>query len=283
MGIILCGTCAWSDHTDFYPPGLKPAERLPFYARHFPVVEVDSSFYHPLPQRHAERWAQVTPPGFRFDVKAYRALTRHDREAPASPEERERLAAGFVEALEPLRAAGKLRAVLLQFPPWFACRAEHRDYLRWCREALAPCRVAVEFRHRSWFEGAEAARTLAFLEREGLVHVIADEPQVGTGCVPPVVAATAPDLAILRFHGRNAATWYARTRTSGERFNYLYSRAELAEWAERIGRLAEEVEEVHALMNNNHANYAILNARELMELLGLAPPATSTPPPWEST
>ncbi|MBX6377833.1 MAG: DUF72 domain-containing protein [Clostridia bacterium] len=269
---ILCGTCAWSDHQGFYPEGIRPNERLVYYARHFPVVEVDATFYHPASRRNAQRWAEVTPPGFRMDVKAYRALTRHVRgEGAPSREEVETHARGFVEALEPLRRAGKLGAVLLQFPPWFVHNAGNRTYLAWLAGLLRPLRVAVEFRHRSWFSGAAAERTLRFLRDLGLIHVVVDEPQVGSGSVPPVVEATCEDLAIVRFHGRNAATWYARTASSGERFRYLYSREELAQWVEPLQRLAGQVREVHVLMNNNYGDYAVRNAFDLMELLGLLP------------
>src|SRR5690606_5363520 len=124
--------------------------------------------------------------------------------------------------------------------------------------------------HVSWFRGENREATLEFLRELGAVHVACDAPQVGSGTVPRVVAVTDPRLAIVRFHGRNARTWYIRAETTAQRFDYLYSKEELAEWLPAIRDvLAREAAEVHLLMNNNRANYAVRNALDLMELLGL--------------
>lgn len=272
MARILCGTCAWADHEDFYPPGLKPGDRLAYYARFFPIVEVDSTFYALQPARNFALWAQRTPPHFVFNVKAYGAMTRHHRQPRPGEEDLAAVFRQFDAALEPLRAAGKLRAVHFQFPPWFVASDANRAWVEHCREWFHRDLVAVEFRHRSWFAGGEAGRTLAWLKRLGAVHVICDEPQVGSGCVPLVEAVTCPRLAIVRFHGRNAATWYKKGETSAERFDYLYSREELAAFVPLVQRLAAAAEEVHLLLNNNRANYAVRNSLDLMELLGLPVP-----------
>ncbi|MBX6349964.1 MAG: DUF72 domain-containing protein [Clostridia bacterium] len=274
MGEIRVGTCAWSDHENFYPAGLPPAERIRYYARHFPVVEVDSTYYHMPSERNFRLWAERTPPGFVFDVKAYRAMTRHDRgrAGPPDPMPLEEVFLRFAEALSPLQAAGKLGALLLQFPPWFRQSEANFDYLLFCRRMLAGLCLAVEFRHRSWFEGEERERTLAFLAEHGFVHVVADEPQVGSGSVPLVVAVTNPELAVVRLHGRNADTWYLGGRTSGERFRYKYGGDELGEWARTARGLAGKAREVHVLFNNNFGDYAVVNARELRDLLGLPAP-----------
>jgi len=130
--------------------------------------------------------------------------------------------------------------------------------------------VAVEFRDRTWCSGRDRTEaTLGVLEAHDFVHVVCDEPQVGSGSVPPVPAVTRRELVILRFHGRNERMWYARTKTSGERFNYLYSLEELQEWVPVIQELAGRAEEVHVLMNNNFANYAVRNAYQIGRLLGL--------------
>ncbi len=260
---IRVGTCNWADHTDFYPPSLRPTERLGYYARHFSVVEVDSTFYHLQPARNFAAWAARTPPDFVFDVKAYRELTWHDRQEP-SADTFER----FGESLRPLHEAGKLRAVLFQFPPWFTNQPQHREYLATCAEFLPDQTIAVEFRHRSWLAPEAREETLELLRDLGYVHVMVDEPQIGTGSVPPVVAVTNPRLAIVRFHGRNRQKWYARTASSGERFDYLYRREELAEWLPAIADVAAQAGEVHLLLNNNRANYAVRNAKDLQSLLG---------------
>jgi uncharacterized protein YecE (DUF72 family) len=179
--------------------------------------------------------------------------------------------------VQPLRTSGKLRAIHFQFPPWFTATAGNRAYLATLHIHFPDDRIAIEFRHRSWLTPEEAPRTLAQLRDEQLAYVIADEPQIGSGSVPPLVAITSPELAILRLHGRNAKTWYIRDAAStGERFDYLYSRQELGEWVPQLRDLAERVAEVHVLTNNNRSNYAVVNAFDLIELLGL--PQRSTIP-----
>ncbi|BDG60425.1 DUF72 domain-containing protein [Caldinitratiruptor microaerophilus] len=268
MGRVRVGTCAWSDHEAFYPPGLPARERLSYYARFFRLVEVDSTFYALQPARNFALWADRTPEDFLFNVKAYGALTRHHRQPRPGEEDLGQVFRRFSESLAPLRAAGKLRAVHLQFPPWFTATRESESYLRYCREALPHDLLAVEFRHRSWFHQGRAEETLRFLREHEMVHVVCDEPQVGWGCVPLVPAVTHPGLSILRLHGRNAATWYKSGKTSAERFDYLYSRTELAGLLGVVRRLEADAGEVHVLMNNNRSNYAVRNALDMLELLG---------------
>ncbi|HEY8346110.1 MAG TPA: DUF72 domain-containing protein [Symbiobacteriaceae bacterium] len=273
MAVIRVGTCAWSDHEDYYPPGLPPSQRLSYYARHFSVVEVDSTFYRLQPARWFAAWADRTPPDFVFNVKAYGAMTRHHRQPRPGEEDLAEVFRRFDASVQPLRSAGKLRALHFQFPPWFTCTPENRQWVAYCREQFPRDLVAVEFRHRSWFQDGAREETLRFLRELEAVHVICDEPQVGSGCVPPVVAVTHPALAIVRFHGRNRSTWYIRGERSADRFNYLYSKAELQEWVRPVREeLEPAVAEVHLLMNNNRANYAVRNALDMMELLGLPVP-----------
>ncbi|HOV43898.1 MAG TPA: DUF72 domain-containing protein [Syntrophothermus lipocalidus] len=271
MGTVLVGTCAWSDHTDFYPPGLKPTRQLEYYAQFFPVVEIDSTFYALQPARNFAGWARKTPENFVFDVKAYRVITRHDR-SPMDKDELAYIVNRFASSLHPLEEAGKLRAVLLQFPPFFVCNPRNISYLLWCRERLASFTLAVEFRHRSWFEGDTRDQTLKLLADNRLVNVVCDEPQIGQGSVPMVAEVTYPKLVICRFHGRNAQMWYRKgLKTSGERFNYLYSDEELEELLGRVLPLSEKAEEMHILMNNNFGDYAVRNALRIREMLGQKP------------
>lgn len=273
MARIRVGTCAWSDHEAYYPPGLPPRERLSYYARHFSIVEVDSTFYRLQPAKWFASWAERTPPDFRFNVKAYGAMTKHHREPRPGEEDVVEVFRRFAASVAPLREAGKLGALHFQFPPWFTCTPAAREWVQFCREFFADDLVAVEFRHVSWFSGENRAATLEFLRRLRAVHVVCDAPQVGSGTVPRVVAVTDPRLAIVRFHGRNAKTWYIRGTTSQQRFDYLYSREELAEWLQPIREvLAPAAAEVHLLMNNNRSNYAVRNALDLMSLLGMPTP-----------
>jgi len=270
MGKILVGTCNWIDHEGFYPKGVKPAARISYYAQYFPIVEVDSTFYTLQPQRNFKVWCERTPPGFAFNVKAYRELTKHERTedgklAEPSADAFEK----FSYSLQPMRECGKLRAILFQFPPWFHDNEENREYIQTCQEFFPDDQLAVEFRHRSWLTEDNRAATFQFLADAGLTYVMVDEPQVGGGSIPLVPAVTNPALAIFRLHGRNVRTWYKKgLPSSGQRFKYLYSRAELGELVPEIEEVARQAREVHVLMNNNYGNYAVINARDVMDLLG---------------
>ncbi len=278
-GQVLVGTCNWADHQGYYPSGLKSTERISYYARHFPVVEVDSTYYSLQPRRNFEAWCARTPEGFLFNVKAYRELTQHNR-TPSGEVETPSVESfqKFSYSLDPMRECGKLRAVHFQFPPWFRRSKQNLEYIQTCRELMPDDLLAVEFRHRSWMEGEHADETLAFLRERHLAYVMVDEPQVGSGSVPPTVAVTNPDLAIVRFHGRNAETWYKKgLKSSTERFKYLYTQQELAEWIPAVERVQQEAREVHLLLNNNYGNYAVRNAVDLLELLGQPAPQLELP------
>lgn len=263
-GRVLVGTAAWSDHQDFYPKGLKPGDRIRYYAEHFPVVEVNSSYYHIMPRRNYQLWTEKTPDDFTFNVKAFGQLTGHVRDEPATPAVFEQ----FRESYAPLREAGKLGAVLFQYPPWFGASDENKAYIAHCAELMADDPILVEFRNASWLKGAQTEDTLAFLRDLRLSYVTVDAPQVGTGTAPRVVAVTNPGLAYLRMHGRNTATWYKRVETTGERFNYLYSQPEIEQLAEDARALAEHAQLVHVIFNNNMQNYAVTNAEMMIATLG---------------
>ena len=293
---VLVGTCSWTDptlvkETDWYPRrSMTAAERLAFYASRFPVVEVDSTYYFPPTPELAGSWVERTPDGFTFDVKAWSLLTGHptfpeslwpDLQAEVAPEHRGKrrlyrhhLAADaldeawerFRHALAPLASSGRLGAVLLQFPRWFGPKTANRRQLAAAVERLGGLRALVEFRHRRWMEGDECERTLGLLEDLGASYVCVDAPPGFASSVPPVVAATS-ELAVVRFHGRNAATWEAQVATAAERFRYLYSEEELAEWVPRVKELAASSSEVHLLMNNCWRDQAVTNAAQLAELL----------------
>ncbi len=263
-GIIRVGTCAWADHEEFYPPGVRSTDRISYYAQRYPVVEVNSSFYHLLPPRNYAGWAAKTPDDFVFNVKAFGQLTQHRREEPPTRE----AFSTFRESYQPLVEAEKLRSVLFQFPPWFTDEPRNRDYLRRVAYEMAGHQVVVEFRHTSWLAPDRVPETLGLLADLGLGYVVVDAPQIGTGTAPLVPAVTDADLAYVRLHGRNARTWYKKTQTTGERFDYLYSADELAEWVPCVRDLAERAAEVHVMFNNNRRNYATVNAEQMMRLLG---------------
>jgi uncharacterized protein YecE (DUF72 family) len=272
---IRIGTCSWADESltrYFYPASIKGAEeRLRYYTERFDTVEANSTYYH-LPAREmVERWAERTPDGFVMHVKAFGVMTRHPvkveqlptdlrDEAPVDdrgrvdrpPREfRAEIFRRFHEALEPLREAGKLGGILLQFPSYVVPKPASFDYLEWAQEQLAGDEALVEFRHASWLDDEHRDETLAFLERRGMTYVMVDAPRTGGRNVLPTVVETTSPTAYVRFHGRNAETWNKRTRSAAERFDYLYSEEELGEWVGPLAELAGKAETVYAMFNNN--------------------------------
>jgi len=277
----------------WYPPSAKSAaDRLRYYAERYDTVEVDSSFYGLPSERNSTLWAERTPPGFTFHVKAFAMLTRHGvkpEQLPAglrslqdleldrygriihpSGRLREDVFAWFSSALVPLRDAGKLGVILLQFPPYFVANAANRAYITYAASLLAPDRVAVEFRHASWVGPEELEHTLDLLAGLCLSYVGVDEPRLdSTGVLPPLTAATST-IGYVRFHGRNAATWHARVGSAAERFKYDYPEDELAQWVAPLRQLAAETTVTYAMFNNCYGDYAPRNARQLMSLLDAA-------------
>jgi uncharacterized protein YecE (DUF72 family) len=275
MATLRIGTCSWADEAlskYFYPPGTPSGARLPYYAEHFDTVEVDSTYYRlPVPEM-VERWAERTPDDFVFHVKAFGVMTRHAVKVEALPtdlrdeaptddkgrlerpsrEFRAEIFRRFRDALQPLRSAGKLGGILMQFAPYVVPREASIDYLEWAREQLGDDEMLVEFRHRSWYEDDQRAETLALLERIGATHVVVDAPKVDAKNVPPTVLAVTSSMTYVRFHGRNADTWNVRGRSAAERFDYLYSEDELREWVEPLQELAGQVEQAFAVFNNNN-------------------------------
>jgi uncharacterized protein YecE (DUF72 family) len=291
------GTSSWTDptlvrDTSFYPKGAGSAEdRLRYYSSIFPVVEVDSTFYAPPSLQVSKTWVGRTPANFRMDVKAFGLFTGHpvasrtlwadlrDAVLPdhvdkakiyathLEPDALDEAWLRFEHALRPLHDAGKLGAVMFQWPPWFTAKRANRELLEQLPQRLSDYQLAVEFRHGSWMAENDRERTLDLLARNGLAYVVVDEPQGFKNSVPPVAAATA-DLAVVRFHGRNAENWLRKGITPAERFRYLYRAEELQEWVAPIRQLDDQANETHALMNNCYQDYGVRNAHDLARLLG---------------
>jgi uncharacterized protein YecE (DUF72 family) len=278
--VIRLGTCSWADAgllATWYPPPVRTAEgRLAYYAERFDMVEVDSPFYRlPSPETTA-RWAERTPDGFTFHVKASGELTGH------RPGEREESARAFREAVAPLEASGKLRGVLLQYPPWLAKSREAARGILETAALLEPLVPLVEFRHASWLAPDELPTTLELCRRNGLAFVSLDVPP---NALPRVAEAT-HGVAYVRFHGRNQETWFKKVETSAERFDWLYERDELAEWVEPLERLGREADELYVLFNNNRDDFAPRSAQLLRGLLdeaGLPAAGGIEPEPAEPT
>lgn len=267
--------------------------RLRYYASVFDGVEVNSSYYAIPDIRNTLRWVERTPPGFVFHVKAYSLLTGHHPRAetvPADlaallPRSPRRTRRGEIDAssfppealdrafrlvrtaLRPIAEAGKLGYVLFQFAPWVHFEPGRLDYLASLPERLPGWTIAIEFRHRSWLPD-HTDETLRALSRARLAHVIVDAPAGHT--VPRVTTVTAP-TAVFRLHGRNAHGWLRQLRgeepTVREKYDYLYSEAELREFLPEIEGVSEEAEEVFISFNNNNRDYPVQNALMLKRLL----------------
>ncbi|WP_027346146.1 DUF72 domain-containing protein [Hamadaea tsunoensis] len=287
MGGIEVGTASWTDKTllasGWYPADANtPEKRLAFYAGQFPLVEVDSTYYSPPAEATVRLWAERTPPGFTFNIKAFSLLTGHPTRVaalykdlrPATdksnvyPDDlpdatRDQVWERFLSSLGPLVEAQKLGAILFQFPPWFTIRRSNKQYLLEVAQRCDPLPVAIEFRHESWFHEENKDETLEFLREHRLPMVCVDMPQGHKSSIPPVLAATA-GLAVVRFHG-HSDKW--TSKDIHEKFGYLYSERELKNWAPKLRELAGQAERTHVLMNNCRDDFAQRNARQLVDLL----------------
>jgi uncharacterized protein YecE (DUF72 family) len=303
VGAVHVGTCAWTEKTMvdlWYPRGVtSPEQRLRYYASKFDTVEVDSPFYALPVRAYAEKWVARTPTDFIFNVKAYGMMTGHEvEERSLAPELREyefevtdrgrvhhphrdMVDASFdlfVHAIEPLKDAGRMGGVLMQFPPYFTANTpEHErrnlEYIEYAKAKLSGYRMLVEFRHPSWVTERRAEKTLRWLADRDLTYVSVDSPQFPDRSTMPAIAAVTSAWAYVRMHGRNAGTWRARTETSADRFDYLYSTEELGDWEPKIRDLARGSDQTFVMFNNNKYDYAQRNAAEIATILGdLIPP-----------
>lgn len=295
---IRIGTASWTDPTMtranvFYPRGKSSAEdRLRFYSSQFSVVEVDGTYYS-LPERStAQLWAERTPANFTFHVKAHALLTGQPTEVSRLPvglvealpadvarktkiyakdlphEVNDAVWTNFTDALSPLSEVGKLGGILLQYPKWFLPNPENKDLLAEAALRLAGTPATVELRNAMWFGSAKAtAWTLDMLRDLGLTHVMVDGPQGLDSSVPAVPAVTTPQLAMIRLHGRRAATWEAPNVPTVERYRYLYSPEELSTWMPLIESAATEATRTIVFFNNCYGNYGATNAREMIASL----------------
>jgi uncharacterized protein YecE (DUF72 family) len=287
VGTIEVGTASWTDKTllesGWYPQTAdNPEKRLAYYARQFPLVEVDSTYYGPPNEQTTKLWADRTPAGFTFNIKAFSLLTGHPTKLSAiykdlrpetdkknvypadlPPQSYEEIWSRFLGALDPLVQAGKLGVLLFQFPPWFGIRRSNKEFMLEVAARCAPLRPVFELRNASWFDGANQNETLDWLRAHRLPFVCVDMPQGFKSSIPPVVAATS-DLAVVRFHG-HSDKW--TSKDIHEKFGYNYSKAELEAWVPKLKQLAAETDATHVLMNNCYSDYAQRNASTLIELL----------------
>ena len=237
----------------YYPTALPKTEWLSYYAREFHACEINFTYYRLPDVRTLAAMADKTPEGFLFTVKASKELT-HERESNAQA------FAQFVHALQPLLERGKLGCVLAQFPYSFHPGKKSRDYLRAFRELMVDLPVVIEFRNARWL----SAETFALLRENDLGFCCVDEPRL-KGLIPPIAEATSK-VAYVRFHGRNAQKWWHHNK-AWERYDYTYSREELAEGVPKIKELDAQAEDTFVFANNHWRAQAVDTARQLRLLL----------------
>jgi uncharacterized protein YecE (DUF72 family) len=288
---VLFGTAGWTDPTlvkgtAFYPRGVNtPEARLRHYAKHFSMVEVDATYYSLLPAELAARWLSWTPDDFVFDIKAFPLLTGHPIDVTRLPPDLKlalnsagferrvypdklpqeievELRRRFVDFVEPFARAGRLGAILAQYPPWFTATPAGLRELELLRERHPTLPFAVEFRHASWTQPERRERVFELLDQQRFTFVCVDEPGL-----PWIPHSTSAGLSVVRFHGRNTQTFHKPGVSVLERFDYLYEPAELAAFIEPLQRLAKNSRAVHAVFNNCVRNYAVIGAKDLAVLL----------------
>lgn len=256
---IGCSGFSYDDwHGPFYPSDLPPAGRLGYYAAEFSCVELNTTFYRQPEPGMIASLANRTPEHFRFAVKVYGGITHDHRHATDADFER------FWAGLEPLREQGKLGCLLAQFPNSFRPSKPAVAHLRRLREAWPEPGLVIEFRHAAWSD----PRADALLERHRLATCVVDEPDL-PGLMPARVQITASP-AYVRFHGRNAARWYDHLE-AWERYDYRYRADELQTWVDPIKELADGADDLYVFFNNHYEAQAVLNARELGQMLGIGP------------
>lgn len=286
-GKILIGTASWTDPgfvKEWYPSDLPAAYRLQWYAEHFSLVEVNSSFYGIPDPKTVRRWCDETPPNFVFDVKLHKLLSRHSTRLELLPPalrskavvkgHRVELTPGleravtraFLKAIVPFEEAGKMGALLLQLSPGFSPRHHRLSELDNLLEQLEGKKVAVELRNGNWAAPEHLPETRRFFASRGLTFVMVDVPSDRHFTIlPNIDLVTTPKLAYLRAHGRNARG-YIRERTVAGRFDYEYKTEELEQIAARAVKAGATAREVHVIFNNNKADYAPRAAREFEQV-----------------
>jgi uncharacterized protein YecE (DUF72 family) len=262
MSEILLGTSGWS-YEDWaevvYPPGAgSKFDRLVYIAGLCDTIEVNSSFYHIPNRRTISSWLTRISniPTFVFSAKLYQGLT-HDRD----PKTFHPLLSEYKGIIEPIYSAGRLAAILLQFPWSFKYSGESMEWLDRLVAGLKPMPMAVEVRHTSWLN----EEYFDFLRSNQIAFCNIDQPHFSTN-IPPTDIVTAP-FSYVRLHGRNAEHWFTENEDAAQRYNYLYGRRELEEWTGRIQKMSRETAKVYVYANNHVGGKGLANALELKALL----------------
>lgn len=266
--MIKIGLTGWGDHPLVYSEATAAKDKLFDYSGHFPIVELDTSFYAIPSETNVEKWCAETPENFQFVMKTYQGMTGHLRE-DLPFESKQEMFDAFNRSAGVFKKHGKLGAVLIQFPPWFDCSTQNVNYILYMKKQLKNLPLAIEFRNQTWYADNMKDKTLAFLKEHGFIHTVCDEPQAGAGSVPLIPIATA-HKTIVRIHGRNVFGW--RNIGHGEnwrkvRFLYDYNDDELQGLMKHIQLLQTQCQEVFVLFNNNSGGHAAKNAKRLLQML----------------
>jgi uncharacterized protein YecE (DUF72 family) len=253
---------AYKDWWGIVYPEPKPRgfQELTFLSQYFDTIEINVTFYRPLTAKTAEGWLERLRQNgrFRFTAKLWRGFT-HERNATAR-DERE-----FKDGLLPLLEAGRLGAVLLQFPWSFRNTSENREFVARLRARFAEYPLVLEVRHASWSEPG----TLDTLEQLDLGLCNIDQPLFKRSVKPSALATSA--IGYVRLHGRNYKSWFTENKHTGERYDYLYPVPELEPWLDRIKTIEHETQDTYVVTNNHYLGKAVVNAIEISSILKGAP------------
>ena len=275
-GPIRVGTSGWSYPSGegtwngiFYPAKkTKGFDDLAFYAEHFDTVEVNSSFYRVPAIKSTQDWARRTPGGFEFSLKLFQKFTHPEMFLKATgkdPGDVDRKDVDdFRAALDPLASAGKLGALLAQFPASFKNEPGSRDYLAWLLHAFQEYPVAVELRHKSFSD--DPAETMELLREHGAALVQIDEPKFKTS-IRQNRLPNVKTFYYLRLHGRNAAQWWKHDK-SEDRYNYLYSGEELDPIVDAAEEASRDVKKAYLYANNHFSAKSVATAATIKQKLG---------------
>jgi uncharacterized protein YecE (DUF72 family) len=235
------------------PRGFREASYL---AKYFDTIEINVSFYRPITPKTATAWLEQVQQNenFRFTAKLWRGFT-HDRNATAADESE------FKQGVTPLLEAGRLGALLLQFPWSFRNTQENREYITRLRDRFSEYPLVLEVRHASWSEPG----TLDLLEQLDLGLCNIDQPLFKRSIKPSAVATSS--TGYVRLHGRNYQSWFTKNRHAGERYDYLYSVAELDPWLDRVKAVEHATKDTYVVTNNHFLGKAVVNALEISSIL----------------
>ena len=268
--MIRVGPCGWAykDWWGIVYPAKKPKgfDELRYLAQYFDTIEVNVTFYRPIPENTAKGWVERVEENrdFRFTAKLLDRFTHHQ---DASAEDEKQVKEGFAALLE----AGRLGAVLMQFPWSFRNTPEHRQYISKLKSKFSEYPLVLEVRHASWAEPG----VLDFLEQLEIGLCNIDQPLFRRSIEPGAEATSG--IGYIRLHGRNYQTWFSERASVRERYDYLYTVDELEPWVDRARIVAQRTADTYVMSNNHNIGKAAANALEVKGLLtGERVPAPTT-------